>query len=37
MYSDTNKEISVTTTPSFLAINWGAVFASLVFIYVGAG
>jgi|GEM_PF-1673500 len=33
MYSDTNKEISVTTTRGFWEINWGAVFAGLVFIY----
>ena len=33
MYSDTRKEISVATPRGFWQINWGAVFASLVFIY----
>lgn len=33
MYSDTNKEISVTSSRGSWTINWGAVFAGLVFIY----
>ena len=33
MYSDTNKEISLTSSRNVWTINWGAVFAGLVFIY----
>ena len=33
MYSNTNQDVSVNSNSNIWTINWGAIFASLVFIY----